>query len=541
MALQTPAPGSTAAKAKLDLELFPGAFDMNRMDALLKRGEEEAVMMQAVTGPPLLAPVLLPIPETVAAPVPSRASAGFGVVAKKGSKNKASQKKKKTAPVPEPVPVPVQQEQDPLLALSVNTLQQDGVVRLNNVLSSATAATLRKEVLARRDASYEAVRTGDDWRKHFADVLLKGSDSTRCDLLLPLTGNRAVQIALKELLLDDPGVGKVSLGNMLETAIGDDATLYELSVLISEPGSGRQPVHPDNPYQEHMPLTTCFVALQDITANMGPTTFIPGSNTETTHAAFDTSVATRDVMLQQRPNTFALLQAGDASLFDSRTLHCAGANDLRQGSTRAVMCISFRNPRATEAIGNVGSIMPDIKPFTLNELRQKLAMISEDDPTMDPFDDDDDEDKDVETKTIGAFRIAAAKGDVDAMFNLGLCYKNGEQGVETDAATAFSWFQRAATAEIGGDGQHGHATAQCNLAACYYTGEGVSQNDVEAVRWFELAAAQGLAAAQHNLGFCYATGTGVTLDNAKAAVLFQQAAAQGHPGAQDFFEEVTKQ
>jgi hypothetical protein len=59
---------------------------------------------------------------TKTVPVPSaRASAGFGVVAKKGSK-KASQKKKKTA-------VAIQQEPDPLLALSVKTLQQDGVVR----------------------------------------------------------------------------------------------------------------------------------------------------------------------------------------------------------------------------------------------------------------------------------------------------------------------------------------------------------------------------------------------------------------------------
>jgi hypothetical protein len=296
-------------------------------------------------------------------------------------------------------------------------------------------------------------------------------------------------------------------------------------------------VHPDNPYQKHMPLTTCFVALQDISSDMGPTTFIPGSNTETAHAAFDTSVATRDVMLQQRPNTFALLQAGDAALFDSRTLHCAGANDGNTGSTRAVMCISFRNPRAESPIGNVGSIMPDIKPFTLKQLRQKLLMLSDNDLTTDPF--DDEVDKDVEAETIAVFRLAAAKGDVDAMFNLGLCYKNGEQGVEKDAATAFSWFQRAAESATGDDG-HGHATAQCNIAVCYYTGEGVSQDDVEAVRWFELAAKQGLATAQHNLGFCYATGTGVTLDNAQAAVLFQQAAAQGHPGAQEFYEEVTK-
>ena len=516
---------------------------MHRMDALVKRGEEEAVMMQAVTGPPLTAPVLLLMLPTLmpAAISKSRAaSAGFGVVAKKSSKTKASQNKKNKKTIHQPEP-------DPLLALSVKTLQQDGVVRLNNVLSASTAAILRKEVLERRDTAYTAVKAGDDWRRYFADVLLKGSDSTRCDLLLPLTGNRAVQTALKELLFaDNPSGagGAASLGNMIQTAIGDDATLYELSVLISEPGSGRQPIHPDNPYQVHMPLTTCFVALQDISCQMGPTTFLPGSHTETAHAAFDTSVATRDAMLQQRPNTVALLQAGDAAIFDSRTLHCAGANDSTTGSTRAVMCISFRNPRAASPIGNVGSILPAIKPFTLKELRQKLAMLNEDDPTIDPFvdDDDDNDNEDVEQETIGVYRRAAAKGDADAMFNLGLCYKHGAHGVGQDAATAFSWFQRAAETETsdGRGGQHGHATAQCNLAVCYYTGEGVAQDSVEAVRWFERAAAQGLAAAQHNLGVCYATGTGVALDNAQAAVLFQQAAAQGYAGAQAFHEEVTK-
>jgi hypothetical protein len=486
------------------------------MEALVKRGELEAALMQAALGPPLMAPV--PLPKSSVRAVPSVSRAGFGVggpSAKKSSK-KASQKKKKTK-----LAVPVQQSQDPLLALSVSALQQDGVVRLNNVLSASTAATLRKDVLEHRDKAYAAIDGGDDWRKHFADVLLK---SSRCDLLLPLKGLRGVQNALKELLFDDkndPGVGK--LGSVLHSAIGDDATLYELSVLISEPGSQRQPVHPDNPYQENAPLITCFVALQDISSQMGPTTFLPNTHTAAAHAEFD-NVATRDTMLETLPNTNALLQAGDASLFDSRTMHCGGANDSVEGGTRALLYVSFRNPRATLPIGNVASIMPDIKPITLRELKMKLAKLSDDDLTIDPFDYEEEE-----AETIGLLRLAAAKGDADAMFNLGLCYRNGE-GVESDALEAYRWFQLAA--------KQGGALAQCNLGFCYYLGEGVEKDEVEAVRWFELAAAQGLAHAQHNLGFCYATGVGVALDMARAAVLFEKAAEQGHPGAKDFYDEV---
>ena len=43
----------------------------------------------------------------------------------------------------------------------------------------------------------------------------------------------------------------------------------------------------------------------------------------------------------------------------------------------------------------------------------------------------------------------------------------------------------------------------------YATGEGVPQDDAEAVRWFRLAAEQGDARAQFNLGVRYDTGEGV--------------------------------
>jgi hypothetical protein len=43
----------------------------------------------------------------------------------------------------------------------------------------------------------------------------------------------------------------------------------------------------------------------------------------------------------------------------------------------------------------------------------------------------------------------------------------------------------------------------------YDNGEGVPENDAEAVRWFRLAAEQGNALAQSNLGVMYANGEGV--------------------------------
>ena len=46
----------------------------------------------------------------------------------------------------------------------------------------------------------------------------------------------------------------------------------------------------------------------------------------------------------------------------------------------------------------------------------------------------------------------------------------------------------------------GHADAQYNLGLMYANGEGVVEDDAEAVRWYRLAADQGHADAQHNLG-----------------------------------------
>ena len=46
----------------------------------------------------------------------------------------------------------------------------------------------------------------------------------------------------------------------------------------------------------------------------------------------------------------------------------------------------------------------------------------------------------------------------------------------------------------------------------YAIGQGGLQDDAEAVRWYRLAADQGLVTAQHIVGFMYANGEGVAQD-----------------------------
>ena len=65
----------------------------------------------------------------------------------------------------------------------------------------------------------------------------------------------------------------------------------------------------------------------------------------------------------------------------------------------------------------------------------------------------------------------------------------------------------------------------------YAKGEGVSENDFEAVRWYRKAAEQGDAGAQSNLGSMYAMGDGVAKNMPKAYAWWSLAKSQGDRSA----------
>jgi hypothetical protein len=93
-----------------------------------------------------------------------------------------------------------------------------------------------------------------------------------------------------------------------------------------------------------------------------------------------------------------------------------------------------------------------------------------------------------------------------------------------DNAEAVKWFQLSAA--------QGNVEAQTNLGSIYYYGQGVAQDYAEALKWYRLAAAQGHTFAQHNLGEMYRKGEGVAQDYAEAVKWYRLAAAQGNAGAQ---------
>ena len=60
----------------------------------------------------------------------------------------------------------------------------------------------------------------------------------------------------------------------------------------------------------------------------------------------------------------------------------------------------------------------------------------------------------------------------------------------------------------------------------YRNGEGVPQDDAEAVRWYRLTADQGFARAQYSLGLLYENGEGVPQDYVQAHMWTNLAVAQ---------------
>src|SRR5438034_695195 len=99
-------------------------------------------------------------------------------------------------------------------------------------------------------------------------------------------------------------------------------------------------------------------------------------------------------------------------------------------------------------------------------------------------------------QSFDEMRKAAQEGEAAAQCYLAICYQTG-QGVQQDYQEAVKWFRRAA--------EQNDAAAQCYLGLGYETVRGVPQNLREAVKWFCRAARQGDKTAQHNLGVYYAT------------------------------------
>jgi TPR repeat protein len=119
---------------------------------------------------------------------------------------------------------------------------------------------------------------------------------------------------------------------------------------------------------------------------------------------------------------------------------------------------------------------------------------------------------------VAALKKRAEAGDSKAQVQLGAAYASGD-GVTEDDAAAVKWFRKAA--------EQGDAGGEYSLGEMYLTGRGVSTDLAEAVKWIRRAAEHGDARGEYNLAVMYAQGQSVPKDENEAAKWMRKAADQG--------------
>ena len=253
------------------------------------------------------------------------------------------------------------------------TLASRGCARVDKGLSISTAQNLQQFIDDTLEVYLEEVNSFVQPRNfRFANVLEK---QNRFDMLLPFDDNAEipssspVMDAMGELLLDG---GKIF--PIISELLGEDAVLYELACLISDPGSKRQEIHPDIVFRPgSIPLVACFVSLQDIDATMGPTVFIPDTVSEDHHRRINDSILA-DEMLKTIPSCISTLDMGDCSLYNPMVLHAGGGNESDR--RRRLFYFTFLRADVDDPSSdfNPGSINPVLKQrnLTLAQVREAL-------------------------------------------------------------------------------------------------------------------------------------------------------------------------
>jgi len=127
---------------------------------------------------------------------------------------------------------------------------------------------------------------------------------------------------------------------------------------------------------------------------------------------------------------------------------------------------------------------------------------------------------------VAAFiRQAAEAGSAEAQARYAQMLLDGD-GMKQDQAQAVIWFERAARA--------GHLEAANMMGRCHDLGWGVPIDKARAAAWFRQAAARGLVWAKYNYATLLALGDGVPEDRPAALALFCEAAEAGNAKAHNF-------
>lgn len=121
-------------------------------------------------------------------------------------------------------------------------------------------------------------------------------------------------------------------------------------------------------------------------------------------------------------------------------------------------------------------------------------------------------------KAIANLKQNANDGDVGAQVQMGVIYLTGD-GVTKDDAEALKWFRKAADQD--------NPIAERYLAEMYFKGRGVEADNMESAKWLRMSADQGDPQSQYNLAVLYTKGLGVPRNMKEATNWMLKAADQG--------------
>ncbi|WP_353071342.1 tetratricopeptide repeat protein [Tunturiibacter gelidiferens] len=130
---------------------------------------------------------------------------------------------------------------------------------------------------------------------------------------------------------------------------------------------------------------------------------------------------------------------------------------------------------------------------------------------------------------ITQLKADAQKGYASRQIELAAAYFTGN-GVTQDAKQAAYWYQKAAEA--------GDPEAENEIGFFYQAGIGVPVDQARALHWYQLAAASGLTRAKVNLGVVYVWGLGVAKDEELAMQFFREAASRGDGAAASYLGDL---
>lgn len=235
---------------------------------------------------------------------------------------------------------------------SIELFASEGMLEVSQALSTNSAATLNAYV-------------NEQFCKHIQEHLTTFADiDDHSEVELRSYGERRHLFKLQ--LFDQPVIAALQealpkLEPVLRASVGPDSVLIECSALIVDPGSPNQALHADTLWMTRPEVVAVFIALQDISLDMGPTQMLPKTHTDPAYwqKAIEEGDPERCVSdpeyLQNTLGTPPLheckISSGTAMVMDTRLLHRGSAN--RSSKRRTLFYLTFARPDCAKDIPEV--------------------------------------------------------------------------------------------------------------------------------------------------------------------------------------------